>query len=146
MACSCLSVGAGGLRFGIVLAPVEWWQGSPWRNDIHFLRRASDENQEKGGRYMSLDEVFGFKLRFRRRDDDKGLNPQRQVYYRRDYGAGVTAFVTPLDGEDAPRDEAFRLTFRDENKDVLMVKDCTSPMGGEFFLNNALEMTKNVRK
>ena len=32
---------------------------------------------------MSLDDVFVFKLRFRRREDDKGLNPVREVYYRR---------------------------------------------------------------
>ena len=86
---------------------------------------------------MSLDDVFVFKLRFRRREDDKGLNPVREVYYRRDYAPEVTAL---------PEDGAFRLTFRDENRNVLMEKDCTSPMGGEFFLNNALEMTKNQKK
>ena len=32
---------------------------------------------------MSLDDVFVFKLRFRRREADKGLNPVREVYYRR---------------------------------------------------------------
>ena len=95
---------------------------------------------------MSLDDVFVFKLRFRRREDDKGLTPVREVYYRRDYAPGVTAFVTPLPGAASPEDGAFRLTFRDENRDVLMEKDCTSPMGGEFFLNNALEMTKNQKK
>ena len=29
---------------------------------------------------------------------------------------------------------------------VLMENDCESPMGGEFFLSNALEMTKNMKK
>ena len=95
---------------------------------------------------MRLDDIFVFKLRFKRRDDDKGLHPVREVYYRRDYAPGVSAFVTPISGASSPTDEAFRLTFRDENKDVLMEKDCTSPMGGEFFLNNALEMTKNQKK
>lgn len=36
-----------------------------------------------GGDTISLDDVFVFKLRFRRREDDKGLNPVREVYYRR---------------------------------------------------------------
>lgn len=95
---------------------------------------------------MRLDDIFAFKLRFKRREDDKGLHPVREVYYRRDYAPGVSAFVTPISGASAPTDEAFCLTFRDENKNVLMEKDCTSPMGGEFFLNNALEMTKNQKK
>ena len=59
---------------------------------------------------MSLDDVFVFKLRFRRREDDKGLHPVREVYYRRDYAPGVTAFVTPLPGAASPEDGAFRLT------------------------------------
>ena len=58
---------------------------------------------------MNLDDVFVFKLRFRRREDDKGLNPVREVYYRRDYAPGVTAFVTPLPGAASPEDGAFRL-------------------------------------
>ena len=44
---------------------------------------------------MSLDDVFVFKRRFRRRKDDKELNPFREVYYRRDYAPRVTAVVTP---------------------------------------------------
>ena len=59
---------------------------------------------------MSLDDVFVFKLRFRRREDDKGLNPVREVYYRRDYAPGVTAFVTTPPGAASPEAGAFRLT------------------------------------
>mgnify|MGYP001683415682 CR=1 FL=1 len=49
---------------------------------------------------MSLDDIFAFKRRFRRRKDDKGLNSVREVYYRRDYAPEVTAL---------PEDGAFRL-------------------------------------
>ena len=59
---------------------------------------------------MSLDDVFVFKLRFRRREADKGLNPVREVYYRRDYAPGVTAFVTTPPGAASPEAGAFRLT------------------------------------
>ena len=58
---------------------------------------------------MSLDDIFAFKRRFRRRKDDKELNSVREVYYRRDYAPEVTAFVTPLPGAASPEDGAFRL-------------------------------------
>ena len=53
-----------------------------------------------GENTMSLDDIFAFKRRFRRRKDDKGLNSVREVYYRRDYAPEVTAL---------PEDGAFRL-------------------------------------
>ena len=53
-----------------------------------------------GENTMSLDDIFAFKRRFRRRKDDKGLNSVREVYYRRDYALEVTAL---------PEDGAFRL-------------------------------------
>ena len=49
---------------------------------------------------MSLDDIFAFKRRFRRRKDDKGMNSVREVYYRRDYAPEVAAL---------PEDGAFRL-------------------------------------
>ena len=63
-----------------------------------------------GENTMSLDDIFAFKRRFRRRKDDKGLNSVREVYYRRDYAPGVTAFVTTPPGAASPEDGAFRLT------------------------------------
>ena len=62
-----------------------------------------------GENTMSLDDIFAFKRRFRRRKDDKELNSAREVYYRRDYAPGVTAVVTPLPGAASPEDGAFRL-------------------------------------
>ena len=62
-----------------------------------------------GENTMSLDDIFAFKRRFRRRKDDKELNSVREVYYRRDYAPEVTAFVTPLPGAASPEDGAFRL-------------------------------------
>ncbi len=59
---------------------------------------------------MSLDDIFAFKRRFRRRKDDKELNSAREVYYRRDYAPGVTAFVTTPPGAASPEAGAFRLT------------------------------------
>ena len=58
---------------------------------------------------MSLDDIFAFKRRFRRRKDDKELNSVREVYYRRDYAPEVTAFVTTPPGAASPEDGAFRL-------------------------------------
>ena len=49
-----------------------------------------------GENTMSLDDIFAFKRRFRRRKDDKELNSAREVYYRRDYAPEVTAL--PEDG------------------------------------------------
>mgnify|MGYP000873399032 CR=1 FL=1 len=63
-----------------------------------------------GENIMSLDDIFAFKRRFRRREDDKGLNSVREVYYRRDYAPEVTAFVTPPPGAASPEAGAFRLT------------------------------------
>ena len=63
-----------------------------------------------GENTMSLDDIFAFKRRFRRRKDDKELNSAREVYYRRDYAPGVTAFVTTPPGAASPEAGAFRLT------------------------------------
>jgi len=90
---------------------------------------------------MNLDDTFCFKLGFDKKKDEKG-----RVYYKKTYGDGAYALVTALEGQDDIADDAFHVAYHNEPLNVLMENDCESPMGGEFFLSNALEMTKNMKK
>lgn len=89
----------------------------------------------------NLEDTFVFKLGFTKTRDERG-----RLAYRKQYGAGVTATVTALGDADAPVDNAFTVTYRNEPLGIDHSNDCETPMGGEFWLSNQLEMAKNQRR
>lgn len=89
---------------------------------------------------MNLEDTFSFKLGFDKRKDEQG-----RLYYKKTYKFGEYALVKPLDGQEIA-DDAFHVEYHNEALNIFKEMDCTSPIGGEFFLSNALEMAKNQKK
>ncbi|MGN0941167.1 MAG: hypothetical protein ACI4OA_05640 [Selenomonadaceae bacterium] len=92
-----------------------------------------------------IDKTFGFEQRYEERTDDEGMRQKVETYYRKRFSNGAYAIVCAADGEDEMRDDNFHVLFVDEKKNIRREQDVVSPIGGKFFIDNALEMDKNSK-
>ncbi|MBQ9364163.1 MAG: hypothetical protein IJT82_00165 [Schwartzia sp.] len=95
--------------------------------------------------YDGIDKTFGFEQRYEKRTDDQGMRNKVETYYRKKFPNGAYAIACPADGEDEMRDDNFHVLFVDEAKGIRREQDVVSPIGGKFFIDNALEMDKNMK-
>lgn len=89
---------------------------------------------------MNLDDTFRFKLGFTKKKDERG-----RLCYRKFYANGGCAIVSAVGDDPEPTDRSFHVEYRHEGLNLFYERDCQSPIAGEFFLSNILEMTKNKK-